>query len=99
MKILVIGFNQNQCIRQYYLRQQLQVVPPHYSLVNYFLLLGHEMHHRTVTLGEDLSQYDEVIVCKCSRTKVSLIRDVSPSLQSIGALSLQRDIAETDPHL
>ena len=24
--------------------------------------MGHEVHHRTVTLGEDLSQYDEVIV-------------------------------------
>lgn len=60
--ILVTGFNKNQCTRQFYLKQHLKVVPSHYSLVNCLLDMGHQVDHRTVTLGEDLSAYDEVIV-------------------------------------
>ncbi|KAI5364228.1 hypothetical protein Slin15195_G098860 [Septoria linicola] len=62
MHILLTGFNQNQCTRQYYLRQQLKVVPSHYSLYNCLLSLGHTVDQRPVVLGEDLSQYDECIV-------------------------------------
>lgn len=62
MKILITGFNKNQCTRKFYLRQQLKVVPSHYSLWNCLTDMGHEVEQRQVTLGEDLSMYDEIIV-------------------------------------
>lgn len=62
MKILITGFNKNQCTRQFYLRQQLQVVPSHYSLMNCLLAMGHEVEQRIVEIGEDISHYDEVII-------------------------------------
>jgi hypothetical protein len=62
MKILITGFNKNQCTRKFYLRQQLKVVPSHYSLVNCLTAMGHEVEQRQVVLGEDLSMYDEAIV-------------------------------------
>ena len=62
MKILITGFNKNQCTRKFYLRQQLKVVPSHYSLFNCLVDMGHEVEQRQVELGEDLSGYDEVIV-------------------------------------
>lgn len=62
MKILITGFNKNQCTRKFYLRQQLKVVPSHYSLWNCLTAMGHEVDQRQVTLGEDLSMYDEIIV-------------------------------------
>lgn len=61
-KILITGFNKNQCTRKFYLRQQLKVVPSHYSLVNCLLDMGYDVEQRQVELGEDLSAYDEVIV-------------------------------------
>lgn len=62
MKILITGFNKNQCTRKFYLRQQLKVVPSHYSLWNCLTDMGHEVDQRQVELGEDLSMYDEIIV-------------------------------------
>lgn len=62
MKILITGFNKNQCTRKFYLRQQLKVVPSHYSLVNCLTDMGHEVDQRQVSIGEDLSMYDEIIV-------------------------------------
>ena len=62
MKILISGFNKNQCTRKFYLRQQLKVIPSHYSLFNCLIDMGHEVEQRQVVLGEDLSGYDEVIV-------------------------------------
>jgi hypothetical protein len=62
MKILITGFNRNQCTRKFYLRQQLKVVPSHYSLWNCLTAMGHEVDQRQVELGEDLSSYDEIIV-------------------------------------
>ena len=61
-KILITGFNANQCTRKFYLRQQLKVVPAHYSLYNCLVDMGHEVEQREVVIGEDLSGYDEVIV-------------------------------------
>ncbi len=61
-KILITGFNKNQCTRKFYLKQQLKVVPSHYSLFNCLTDMGYEVHQRQVQLGEDLSMYDEVIV-------------------------------------
>jgi hypothetical protein len=63
MKILITGFNKNQCKRQFYLfNSQLKVVPSHYSLFNCLRDMGYAVEQRQVVLGEDLSQYDEVIV-------------------------------------
>lgn len=62
MKILITGFNKNQCTRKFYLRQQLKVVPSHYSLFNCLVDMGYEVEQRQVILGEDLSSYDEIIV-------------------------------------
>lgn len=61
-KILITGMNKAQCTRQFYLRQQLKIIPSHYSLVNCLRDMGYEVEQRQVTLGEDLSKYDEVIV-------------------------------------
>lgn len=61
MKILLTGFNKNQNVRKFYLRQQLKVVPSHYSLFNCLFDMGHEVEQRQVQIGDDLSDYDEVI--------------------------------------
>ena len=62
MKILITGMNKNQCTENFYLRQQLSVVPSHYSLMRCLKDMGHEVEQRLVKIGEDLSSYDEVIV-------------------------------------
>ena len=61
-KILITGFNKNQCTRKFYLNQQLKVVPSHYSLYNCLVDMGYDVEQRIVQIGEDLSKYDEVIV-------------------------------------
>ena len=61
-KILISGFNKNQCTRKFYLRQQLKVVPSTYSLYNCLTDMGYEVDQRMVEVGEDLSEYDEIIV-------------------------------------
>lgn len=62
MKVLLTGMNRNQCTENFYLRQQLKVVPSHPSLLAALRDMGHEVVQREVTPGEDLSEYDEVIV-------------------------------------
>ena len=54
--------NKNQCTRDYFLMQELQVVPSHYSLIRVLEDLGYFVEQRPVSLGEDLSSYDEVII-------------------------------------
>lgn len=61
-KILITGMNTLQCNMDFYLKQQLQVVPSHYSLVRCLRDMGWEVEQRPVALGEDLSHYDEVVV-------------------------------------
>ena len=61
MKILVTGMNKNQVTENFYLRQQLKVVPSHYSLLRCLRDMGHEVEQRIVKVGEDLSEYDRVI--------------------------------------
>jgi hypothetical protein len=60
-KILLTGMNANQCTRKFFLRQQLKVIPSHYSLFNCLTDMGYDVEQRKVTIGEDLSGYDEVI--------------------------------------
>jgi hypothetical protein len=61
-KILITGMNKNQCTKDYFLTQQLQVVPSHYSLIRCLEDMNYEVEQRPVMLGEDLSSYHEVIV-------------------------------------
>jgi len=61
MKILVTGMNKNQVTENFYLQQQLRVVPSHYSLLRCLRDMGHTVEQRLVKIGEDLSSYDRVI--------------------------------------
>lgn len=61
-KILVTGMNKLQCTKDFFLKQQLQVIPSHYSLIRCLEDMGYEVEQRPVKLGEDLSGYDEVVV-------------------------------------
>ena len=61
-KILITGMNRLQCNKDFYLKQQLQVVPSHYSVIRCLEDMGYDVEQREVALGEDLSSYDEVIV-------------------------------------
>ena len=62
MNILITGMNTNQCTEDFYLRQQLKVVPSHYSLLRCLRDMGHQVEQRAVEIGEDLAKYDEVFV-------------------------------------
>lgn len=62
MKILITGMNKLQCTKDFYLSQQLKVVPSHYSLIRCLEDMGHIVEQRPVNIGEDLNKYDEVIV-------------------------------------
>jgi hypothetical protein len=59
---LITGFNAAQVKRDYFLGQEVQVVPSHYSLIRCLEDMGYEVEQRPVTIGEDLSGYDEVVV-------------------------------------
>ena len=61
MKILITGMNKNQITKDFYLRQQLKVIPSHYSLIRCFEDMGYEVEQRIVNIGEDLSEYHRVI--------------------------------------
>jgi len=61
-KILVTGMNKLQCTKDFFLQQQLQVVPSHYSLIRCLEDMGYEVEQRPVRLGENLDHYDEVVV-------------------------------------
>ena len=61
-KILITGMNKLQCTRDFYLSQQLQVVPSHYSLIRCLEDMGYLVEQRNVEIGEDLSHYHHVIV-------------------------------------
>lgn len=61
-KILITGMNKNQCTEDFYLRQQLKVVPSHYSLIRCLRDMNYIVEQRQVNIGEDLSEYSDVIV-------------------------------------
>ena len=62
MKILITGFNKEQCTKDYYLGKELKILNSHYSLIRCLEDMGHEIEQRTVSIGEDLSGYDKVII-------------------------------------
>lgn len=61
MKILITGMNKAQCNENFYLQQQLKVIPSHVSLLACLRDMGHDVEQRMVKIGEDLSKYDKVI--------------------------------------
>jgi len=61
-KILITGMNALQTRRDGFLKQELQVVPSHYSVIRVLEDMGYEVEQRPVELGEDLSKYDDVII-------------------------------------
>jgi hypothetical protein len=61
-RILITGMNAGQCVRDYFLKQELQVVASHYALIRCLEDMGYVVEQRPVNLGEDLSSYDDVIV-------------------------------------
>jgi hypothetical protein len=61
-KILITGMNREQCVRDYFLKKELKILNSHYSLIRCLEDIGWEVEQRPVTIGEDLSHYDEVII-------------------------------------
>ena len=62
MKILITGMNKQQCTENFYKTSQLKVMPSHLALIACLRDMGHTVEQRIVTIGEDLGQYDKVIV-------------------------------------
>lgn len=62
MNILITGMNKLQCTKDFYLEQQLKVIPSHYSLIRCLEDMGHTVTQRHVEIGETLNEFDEVIV-------------------------------------
>lgn len=62
MKILITGMNKQQCTENFYKTSQLKVMPSHLALIACLRDMGHEVEQRIVTIGEDLGEYDKVIV-------------------------------------
>jgi len=66
MKILITGITGLHTTENYYLRQELKVLPSQLGLVNGLRELGHEVEQRPVTWGEDLDGYDKIITYLCA---------------------------------
>jgi hypothetical protein len=66
MKILVTGITALHCTENYYLRQELKVLPSQLALVAGLRELGHEVEQRPVQWGEDLDHYDRIITYLCA---------------------------------
>lgn len=62
MKILITGMNKLQCTEDFYLRQQLKVIPSHYSLIRCLRDMGHVVHQRELSYDESTEDYDKVIM-------------------------------------
>ena len=54
--------NKLQCTEDFYVKQQLKVVPSHYSLIRCLRDMGHVVEQRVVNIGENLDEYDKIIV-------------------------------------
>jgi hypothetical protein len=61
-KILITGLNREQCVRDYFLKKELKILNSHYSLIRCLEDMGYEVEQRPVTIGENLDQYDRVII-------------------------------------
>jgi hypothetical protein len=65
-RILITGITALHCIENYYLRQELSVLPSQLALVTGLRELGHTVEQRPVKWGEDLSKYTHVITYLCA---------------------------------
>jgi len=65
MRILITGITALHCKEDYYLQQQLRVVPSELALVRILRELGHTVEQRLVRWGEDLDSYDRIITYVC----------------------------------
>ena len=75
MNILITGLNEQQCDPCYWeKRSQLKVIPSHPSLVACLRAMGHEVTQRAVACGEDLGDYDKVIVFLSSPKQAGSIK-------------------------
>jgi len=61
MKILVTGINRLQFEENYYLKQQLRVIPSENALVTGLRELGHDVTMKQIKWGEDISNWDRII--------------------------------------
>jgi hypothetical protein len=61
MKILITGITKLQCVENFYLNQELKVVPSELALVSSLREMGHDVTQKIVTWGEDLDSYDRII--------------------------------------
>ena len=62
MKILVTGFTRAACTRDFHKSSQIGLCTAHFSFVECLESMGHQVDQRPVTIGEDLSGYDKVVV-------------------------------------
>ena len=65
MKVLITGPTPLQCKEDYYLQQQIKVVPSEQALTRILRELGYEVEQKAVKWGEDLDSYDKVITFLC----------------------------------
>jgi hypothetical protein len=82
-KILVTGMNKAQTHKDFWLRQELKVVPSHYSLVRCLEDMGYEVEHRFAEIGEDLSKFKHVIAYV--HTPKSYAQRLFEGLYAVGA--------------
>ncbi len=82
MKILITGLTPLQCKEDYYLEQQLKVVPSEQALTRILRELGHEVEQRAVQWGEDLDGYDKVITFLCG-TDSFVVRHIAGALWTL----------------
>ena len=61
-KILITGMNKLQVTEDFYKSQQLKVIPSHTSLIACLRDMGYDVIQRHVEIGENLSEFDKVIV-------------------------------------
>lgn len=61
-RILITGMNKLQVTENFYLRQNLKVVPSHYSLISCLRDMGHTVEQRAISFDDNISGYDKVIV-------------------------------------
>lgn len=76
MKILITGITKLQSVEDFYLGQELKVVPSELALVRALRELGHEAEMSRVRWGDDLDKYDRIITyIACTNAYSALYTD------------------------
>lgn len=71
MRILITGMNKNQTTLNFFERQELKVVPSHYSLIRCLQDMDNVVIQKEVELGENIDEYDKVIVYLASPSQIT----------------------------